>query len=268
MKIFNVQIPKEVYMPIIIVLVSIILEKIIKAIIKGVFNPKKKHVRFDSRKIMTIRSLLCNITRYGIWICAILGILSVFGINTAAIITGLGVVSLVIGLAFQDILKDILVGISIIFEGQYAVGDLIKIDDFVGKVLSIGLKSTRIQGWSGEILIISNRNISKVINYSLDNSIALVDIPVAYEEDLEKVERTINEMVDDLNEKIPEIVEKAELLGVQSLSDSSVVYRLMCKCKPGTLFSCERKIRKEAKVTLDKHNIKIPYTQIEVHNAK
>ena len=73
----------------------------------------------------TLKSILINIVKYVVWIIAILAILSVFGVDTAAIITGLGVVSLVIGLAFQDILKDILAGVSILFENAFANSSLI-----------------------------------------------------------------------------------------------------------------------------------------------
>ena len=186
MKIFGLTIAEEIYMTVIIIVVAFILEKFLKAIIKKTFNPEKKHKRFDTRKVKTIRSLLCNVVKYVIWVLAILSLLSVYGVNTAALITGLGVVSLVVGLAFQDILKDILVGASILFENWYAVGDLVKIGDFTGTVTSIGLKATRVQAYTGEIKIISNRNITEVINYSLDKSMAVVDVHVSYETDIDK----------------------------------------------------------------------------------
>ena len=150
---------------------SILFRESFKMMVKKTFNPSKKHKKFDSRRVSTIRSLLCSIIKYAIWIFAVLSLLSVYGVNTAALVTGLGVASLVIGLAFQDILKDVLAGTSILFENWYAVGDLVKIDSFTGTVLSVGLKSTRIQAYSGEIKIIPNRNINEVINYSLDKTL-------------------------------------------------------------------------------------------------
>lgn len=267
MTLFKMTIPKEVYMPILIIVVALLIERTLKIIIKKVFSVKGKKKQ-DERKILTIRSILSNIIKYVIWIFAILAILSVFGVNTAAIITGLGVVSFVIGLAFQDILKDILVGVSILFENWYAVGDLVKIDDFTGKVISLGLKSTRIQSYTGEIEIISNRNISKVINYSLDSSYALVDIPVSYDLDLNKVEKVLNVAVATLKEKVPELTQDAMVLGVEKLDDSAVVYRIIGRCKPAKHFEAQRKIRRYLKESLDKAGIKIPYPQIEVHNEK
>lgn len=268
MKIFGFTIAKEIYMTVIIIVVAFVLEKFLKMIIKKTFNPEKKHKRFDSRKVSTIRSLLCNVVKYVIWVLAILALLSLYGVNTAALITGLGVVSLVVGLAFQDILKDILVGASILFENWYGVGDLVKIGSFTGTVISVGLKATRLQAYTGEIKIISNRNIYEVINYSLDKTYAVVDIPVSYETKLDKVEKILQLTSATMKDEIEDLLEEPEVWGVQELADSSVVFRIVGKCKPAKHFDVERKMKKAFKNALDKNGIKIPYMQIEVHNEK
>lgn len=268
MKIFGLTIAKEIYLTVIIVFLSFIIEKMLKGLIKKTFNPSKKHKKFDARKVSTIRSLLCSIIKYGVWIIALLALLGVYGVNTAALVTGLGVVSLVIGLAFQDILKDILVGISILFENWYAVGDLVQIGDFTGNVISVGLKSTRVQAYTGEIKIISNRNVNEVINYSLDKTLAIVDVPVSYETKLDKAEKILQVTSATLKEKIQNLVEEPEVWGVQELADSAVVFRIAGKCKPAKHFEVARKMKKEYKNALDKNGIKIPYMQVEVHHEK
>lgn len=268
MKIFGIVIAKEIYMPILIIVASFLLEKLLKIIIKNILNSSVKHTKMPKKKADTLKSILLNITRYVIWIVAALMLLSVFGVNISAIIAGLGVMSLIIGLAFQDILKDILVGVSILFENQFSVGDLVKIGDFTGTVRSIGLKTTRIKAYTGEVKIISNRNISEIINYSLDNTYAIVDIPVSYESKIEKVEKILMVTAATLKDKIPDIVGDIELLGVQELSDSAVVFRLSAKCLPAKHFGVQRILKKEFKNSLDKNGIKIPYMQIEVHNDK
>ena len=268
MKLFGITIAKEIYLPIIIIFVSIILEKFLKYIINKIFVSNKKTKKSDIRKMTTIKSLLVNLVKYVVWVIAVLSILSVFGVNTAAIITGLGVVSLVIGLAFQDILKDILAGVSILFENWFAIGDLVKIGDFQGTVIGLGLKATRVQSFTGEIKIISNRNINEVINYSLDSTLAVVDIPVNYEAKLDKVEKILSVTAATLNEKIELLQDDIKILGVQDLADSAVVFRIIAKCKPASHFEVERILKKEFKNSLDKNGIKIPYMQIEVHNEK
>lgn len=268
MKILGITIAKEIYMPIIIIISAIIIERLLKLIINKPFNPNKKRNKIDVRKAKTLNSMLSNVSRYVVWVIAVLYILSVFGVNTAAIITGLGVASLVIGLAFQDILKDVFSGVSILFENQFAIGDLVKIGDFTGTVMALGLKTTRLQAYTGEVKIISNRNITEVINYSLDKTLAVVDIPVSYESKIDKVEKILNVTAATLKDKIPALVDDIELLGVEELSDSAVVFRLVGRCKPAKHFEVQRQMKKEFKNSLDKNGIKIPYMQIEVHNEK
>lgn len=268
MNIFKIKIAKEIYMPIIIIIISILLNKIAIFIIKKTFDPKKKNAKFDARKIRTIRSLLCNTIKYGILMIDILWILSVFGMKASTLAAGVGIISAVIGLAFQDILKDIISGISILFENQFAVGDYVKISSFEGNIISFGLRTTKIQAYTGEIKIIANRNITEVINYSIDKTLAVVDIPVSYEEKIEKVEKVLMVTAVTLKEKIPNLSGDIELLGVQELSDSAVIFRLVGKCKSGMHFSVQRQMKKEFKNALDKNGIKIPYNQIEVHYEK
>lgn len=268
MKELGINILKEIVPIIIIIVLAFVSNKFFQLIIKKSFNPDNENKKIDSRKIKTIRSLLCNIVKYVVWIIALFALLHHFGVDTKALITGLGVVSLVIGLAFQDILKDILVGISILFENQFSIGDLVKIGDFQGTVISVGIKTTRIQAYTGEIKIISNRNITEVINYSLDKTLAVVDVSVAYEEKIDKVEKILMVCAATLREKIPSLVNDIELLGVQNLDSSAVIFRLVGRCKPGKHFEVERQMKKEFKNSLDKNGIKIPYPQVEVHNGK
>lgn len=268
MKLFGLTIAKEIYMTVIVLVVAFVVEKILKAIVRGSFNPKIKPKNFNVKKAKTLSSLICSIIRYVVWILAALTLLGIYGVNTAALVTGLGVVSLVIGLAFQDMLKDILAGTTILFENWYVIGDLVKINDFTGTIIGVGLKSTRIKAYSGEVEIISNRNISSVINYSLEDSMAIIDLNVAYESKLDKVEKVLQVACATMQEKIEDLVSEPEVLGVEELSDSSVVFRIVGKCKPATHFVVARQMKKELKNTLDKNGIKIPYPQIEVHNEK
>ena len=269
MKIFGINIPKEVYMTVIIIVVSIFLEKVLKAIVKKALSPKKNVKNIDIKRLETLKSLLCNIVRYVIWILALLSLLSLYGVNTSALVAGVGALSLVVGLAFQDILKDVLAGASILFENQFRVGDLVKIGDFTGTVISLGLKTTRLQSFrSNEIKIISNRNITEVINYSLDNMLSVVDMQVSYESDIDKAEKVLSVCSASLPEKIEELVDEPTVIGVQELADSSVVIRVIAKCKPASQYIVERALRKHLKKALDKAGIKIPYPQVEVHHEK
>ena len=191
-----------------------------------------------------------------------------YGINVTSFLTGLGIVGIIVGLALQDLAKDLIAGFTIILENQYAIGDTISIGDFKGEVIYLGLKTTRIKSYEGQIKIIANRNISEVINYSMENSLAIVDIDVSYEENNDKVEKVLKELTAELSKTLPNLKGKVELLGIQELASSSVRYRIIAPTVAMQHYEVERILRKEIKDRLDKENIKIPYPQIEVHHGE
>ena len=108
-----------------------------------------------------------NVFKYLILIFVVLGILKLYGVDTTSIIASIGVFAAVIGLAFQDILKDVLAGASIIFDNKYAVGDVVQINGFTGTVIEFGLRTTKIKSFSGEVKSIGNSSFNEVINFNL-----------------------------------------------------------------------------------------------------
>ena len=254
----------QVYLPIIYICVAILINGILVNIVEKVVAKKQENFSKNSyayKKSETFKVLLKNI------IFLILAILTVYGVDVTSVLTGLGIVGVVLGLALQDLAKDIIAGFSIIFENQYAIGDTISINGFKGEVIFLGLKTTKIKNYEGQVKIVANRNATEVINYSMENSLAIVDIDVSYEEDNEKVEKVLTELATELTKTLPKLKGKVELLGIQELASSSVKYRMIAPTVSMEHFEIERKIRKEVKERLDKENIKIPYPQLEVHHG-
>ena len=175
---------------------------------------------------------------------------------------------MLIGLAFQDLFKDVIVGFFIIIEDQFSVGDTIEVGGCKGEVLHVGMKSTKIKKFDGPIMIIANRNIDKVINYTNTESMAIVDIPVAYEEDIDHVEKLLTDLAKKLNKKLEHLKGEIEIWGVENLDSSAVVIRMAVRTEVLQHFSVQRQIRKEVKNLFNKEGIKIPYPQVEVHNGK
>lgn len=256
---------KEVVAPILIILISFFIYIIFKFFLKKGFKIKKN----VTKKQKTIYSLISNIVKYFIIIVAFLMILDVFGVDTKTLVASLGVLGLVVGLALQDILKDFISGIFIIFENQYCLGDTISVNGFKGEVISLGLKTTKIRCYTGEIKIFSNRNVSEVINYSQMSSLAIIDVGVSYKEDYDHVEKVVNNLLKKLNKEktIPKVIGDISLLGINKLGDSSVEVRIVAETEAMENFAVERLLRKEIKKCFDTENIKIPYPQIEVHNG-
>jgi small conductance mechanosensitive channel len=257
---------KEVVGPILIVLISVALYLIIKNVIDSVFRIRSKYV--DKRKSKTINSLTNNLVKYFIVIVDVVMILDIFGIDTKTLLASLGIVGLVAGLAVQDTLKDFVAGFSIILENQFRVGDTVTIKGFRGEVVDLGLKSSKIRAYTGEVMIIANHLIDEVINHSLEKSVAIVDIPVSYDTDINKLEDVLNNLFSDLNGSLKGIKGNIRLLGLQSFDDSSVIYRVCCDTIPMEHFQVERDLKKAIKVCFDKNGIEIPFPQVVIHNGK
>ena len=268
MEIFDMKISEKIYLPIIILLVGIAIYLLISIIINKKIRLSRKASKHEQRSRATVLIMIKNIIKITFIIIIILSILQVLGINTSAIVASVGAMTVVIGLAFQDVLKDYLVGAVIILESQYAIGEMVSINGFKGEVVSLTLRSTRIKALTGETKIIANRNISEVINYSLNDVLLKVIVSVSYEDNLDKVDKVLKELTQDLNDKIEELKSEITIEGVDSLSSSSVDYLLTVYTSARNQFIVKRKILKEVKLAFDKNNIKIPYTQIEVHNEK
>lgn len=257
----------KIILPILYILVGLIIYKIIqKAINKSLLTNRLKASQLQ--RIKTIRTLINNIIKYTIVIFVILAILSQLGVNVKSVLTGLGIGTAILGLAFQDLAKDIIAGVAIIIEGEYEIGDTIEVEGFMGEVVFIGLRTTRIRNFKGATKIISNHLMSSVINYSNNNSLAVVDVGIAYENNEDDIDKTFESLFKRLEGNIPYAKKEPEVWGVNDLGDSSVIYRVVVEVEPTKQFAVERFLRREIKKEFDKNNIKIPYTQIEVHNGK
>ncbi len=261
---------KLLILPIIYIIIGIIAYEIIKRIIKKVtLNGQKKFQRKQQKqRIETLISLVLNIIKYIIVVIVIVGILGTFGVNITSIVAGLGVTTAIIGLAFQDLAKDIIAGFSIITEAQYEVGDTIEVDGFMGEVVFLGLKTTRIRDYKGATKIIANHNMDKIINYSINNSLAVVDIPIDYDNDIEKVEKVLNKLAEELDGKIKEARGRMQVWGIDGIENSDVIFRIVLEVEPMKHLAIQRYLRKEIKRAFDEAGIKEPFTRYEVHNGK
>ena len=253
--------------PIAYILIGLLIYEVLKLIIKKA-EKRNFENRHHQKRVKTISGLIINIIKYITIIVVFIAILANFGVNVKSIIAGLGITAALIGLAFQDLEKDLIAGISIIMEDQYEIGDTIEVNGFLGEVVGLGLRTTRVRNLKGQTLIIANHTITEIINYNLADNMAIIDVSVAYEENLEKVEKVLTELSTELKKKYPKIKKNMQILGVEELEASGVVYKVGIPSSTGSYFEMQRILRKEIKLAFDKAKIKIPYQQIEVHNGK
>ena len=253
----------EVVAPIIILLVSIFLCSISEKIISKIFKFNSSILNEGKKK--TVKNLINNITKIIIFLIAIMTILEIYGIDTKSLVASLGIVSLVAGLALQDLLKDFIVGISILIEGQFSIGDCVSINGFKGEVLPSNLRTTKLKAYTGEIKYISNRNITEIINYSTDSANLIIDISVAYESDIDKVKQVLDDLCNNL--KVEYKLKDISCLGIQELADSSINFRLVILTKYSDQFELDRKIKRDVVKAFAENEIVIPYNQVVIHNG-
>lgn len=260
---------KEVVGPILVVCISILINGMIKNVVHRFFHIDKKKLKTkEEKRTITVVSLITNIIKYVIILIDVIIILGIYGIPTASIIASLGAVGVVLGLALQDTLKDFVSGFFIITDNLYRMGDWIEIGDFEGEVISIGLKTTQIRAYTGEVKIISNRTVTEVINYNLSNTLAIVDIPIPYEEDYEKAEQVLSELCVKLTDTLDKIRGTVTLLGINEYNEKGLIYRITVDTVPTEHYGVQREIRKQVKQVLDQNKIQMGYPQVVVHNGK
>lgn len=250
-----------------IFIISGLIVRIAKLAIKNIFKVRSlSPLRTSERRDTTLAKLLQNIVTYVIYFIAFIMMLSTLNINIGPILAGAGVVGLAVGFGAQNLVKDIITGFFIIFEDQFSVGDYVRIGQFEGDVEEIGLRTTKIKGLTGERHIIPNGSIADVTNFSIHNSKAIVDVGIAYEEDIDRAEQVIRELLETLPEKYEEIISPPQLLGVQNFGPSEVVLRIVAETQPMKHFLVSRAIRKEVKHWLDLQGIEIPFPRLVMYS--
>lgn len=260
---------KKIVFPIIFTILGVVLYKILKnTIVKITTRNTKKLKSNQLHRIQTVNMLIINIIKYVIVIVVLLSTLAIFGVNVSSLVAGLGITTAIIGLAFQDLAKDLIAGVFIITEAQYEVGDTIEVDGFMGEVVSVGLKTTQIRNFKGATKIIGNHYMDNIINYSLHNSLAIVDVGTDYAHSPKEVEDVLNKLANNLNGTIEYAKGDIKILGINALDNSAVIYRVTVEVNSMKQYEVERFLRKKIKEAFDKANIKIPFPQIEVHNGK
>lgn len=252
-----------------ILVISLIVIKAGRRVISRFFaNRTRGPFKITQRREATLNKLVSNALSYIVYFIAFVMILETFTLDIAALLAGAGVAGLAIGFGAQNLVRDVISGFFIIFEDQFSVGDYIQTSGVEGFVEEVGLRTCKVKAWTGEVHILPNGNVTQVTNYSVHNSIAVVDVSVAYEEDIEKAEQAISELLKELPDRYADMLKVPELLGVQSLGASDVVMRIICEVQPMEHWAIARAIRKEVKNRLDALGIEIPFPRMVMYSRQ
>ncbi|MBQ5952153.1 MAG: mechanosensitive ion channel family protein [Lachnospiraceae bacterium] len=228
-----------------------------------------EHIKPKTGKGASALSLVRSALSYITTFITILWCLHAIGVNVSTLAAGVGIIALGISFGAQSLVEDVVTGIFLVFEDEFNVGDIIEVDGFRGTVESIGIRVTSIKGVGGNVRIINNSDLRNVLNRSAATSFAVTEVSVAYGEDVEKVEKVLADLMPKIRAKYPEVfLEDPQNLGVSSLGDSGVVFKIGGSVHEKDIFSAPRLLNREIKIAFDEAGVEIPFPQIVVHNAK
>lgn len=227
-------------------------------------DPVVKRVR--EQRGRTIASLLNNIARVTIFVLTVLTVLgSIPDFNIGPWLAGLGVLGLALSFGAQSLVKDIINGIFVLIEGQYGIGDVIRVGETAGMVERITLRVTVLRDLHGVVHVIPNGEINTLSNLTKAWSRAVLDVRVAYKEDIDRV----IDVLRDLGQEIandPEwsqlLTEPPAVLGVENFAESGVIVRMIATTLPLKQWEVAREMRRRIKNRFDAEGIVIPYPHL------
>ena len=185
----------------------ILIKDLLVRILSSMLNAKGK----------TILGLISSLIQYIAIITSIFFCLSYLGFDTSVLITSASILTLAISLGSKDLVADILSGIFIIFEGDFHIGDRIEVNGFKGKVVEIGVRSTKLKDSSNNIKIIDNQSVKNILNMSKESSWLFINLTLSNTQPLDEIEKMLDQELPKIGEKIPEIIKGPFYLGISEI---------------------------------------------------
>ncbi|WP_124726518.1 mechanosensitive ion channel family protein [Staphylospora marina] len=240
-----------------IIVLTMVLLRFVDRLIDKIFDISP----IETKKANTLRKLIKSIARYSIYFVSVLTLLINLGFDPLPVLAGAGILGLAIGFGAQNLVRDVITGFFMIFEGQLEVGDIVEINgQIMGTVEEVGLRITKIREFNQRLHYIANGNIQQVTNYNRDRMRAIVKATVPYEADLSLVQRSLEEVCERINGKYADsIIEPANVLGVTRIDQTGVEFTFTAVCDPEAYWALEREMRKETVLVLHAQGLEIGY---------
>lgn len=220
----------------------------------------RRDMHLQQRRAQTMVPILLDVQRYTLYIIALITILAQVGVDTSAILASVGVAGVALGFGAQHLIKDMINGFFLLFDGLVAVGDIIQLNaTTIGEVEAVGLRNAQVREYSGLLWIIPNGDLAQFGNYNREWMRAVVVVPMAHES---KIQRAMELMLDAGKawaEQNPDLVlEEPEVHALLGMDASSVSARLVIKVKPMKQWAAERDLRVLIKERFDREGVEMP----------
>lgn len=247
---------KSIKIIIVLILMYVAIKVGGEIISKWVKRQNELKFSLKDRKAKTVGAVLNSLLKYVVYFLGIFGIIEIMFGKIGLTFAGIGGVA--VGFGAQNLVKDIINGFFILFEDQFGVGEYVNIGEKGGIVESVELRITKIRDFNGDLHIIPNGLITQVTNHSRGNSRMMIDVKIAYEENIDNAINVISNVCTKFKSQNNYVVEGPKVLGVTSLDDSSVTIKIMGKVKPLMQWEGEMTLRKLIKESFDSANIETP----------
>jgi len=223
------------------------------------------------KRLKTLVNIINSAIKVFVYIVASFMILKEVGVDITPLLAGVGIAGLAIGFGAQTLVKDFLTGFFILMENQYRVGDVVKIGDHAGLVEEVNLRTTVLRDLEGVVHTIPNGEVQSVNNLTHGWSRVVLNIGVAYKEDVDKVIDVLKEVGKKMREGKPYdqlMLEDPQILGVDDFGESEVTIKMIAKTIPLKQWDVGRELRRRIKYAFDKEGIEIPFPQHTVYIRK
>lgn len=210
----------------------------------------------------TLLRLVRSFINYTMFIGAVCVSLSYLGIDTQTLLASIGLLSLAISLGAKDIVADILVGMSIVFEKTYNVGDIIQIGDFKGKVVEIGVRSTKVENGTNDVKIFNNHEIGSVINYSKRNSVCVVKLSLPITVSLESLKKLFDKELPLVREANPHIISGPRFNGILEFQEDKMIVSISAEGREEDIYSIRLDLNRALQSMMERELL--PYVQSDI----
>ncbi|MEA2023976.1 MAG: mechanosensitive ion channel family protein [Actinomycetota bacterium] len=198
---------------------------------------------------------------------AVLIVLAVWGVPIVPLVASLSVVGVAVGFGAQSFIKDVIAGLFVLIEDQYAIGDVVELAGVSGTVEEIRLRTTVLRGLDGSVYHIPNGEIRVAKNLTHEFSRLVVDLSIAYEESVDRAIDVIGEESASFAadpDWAHRLIEDPTVLGVDELADSGVIVRVLMTTDPDERWTVKREFLRRIKNRLDDEGIEIPYPHLTI----
>jgi moderate conductance mechanosensitive channel len=251
----------------IVLLVAIVGYRLIKIFIHRYVNRKIAEDdllvrRLREQRARTVGSLLGSVALVVIVVVVTLTILDILFDEIGPILASFGILGLAFSFGAQSLVKDVIAGTFMLLEGQFGIGDVVRIEGVAGMVEKITLRTTVLRDLEGVVHVIPNGSVTRVSNLTKAWSRAVLDVGVAYREDIDRVLDVLRRLLAEFYRDVEWgalLLEEPEVLGIQAFADSAVVIRCIAKTLPLKQWDVARELRRRIKNRFDREGIEIPY---------